>query len=103
MAKAVRPGPLRGRSEPMGRALAVLRGVSQHGASSAVLISGSPGIGKTALLAEICRQAATMKFRVAASKCDQIEQVWPGAPVIALLRASADPRPARKSTRRWPG
>jgi DNA-binding CsgD family transcriptional regulator/tetratricopeptide (TPR) repeat protein len=74
----------------MARALAVLRGVSQHGASGAVLISGPPGIGKTAVLGEICRQAGTMKFRVAESKCDQIEQVWPGAPVIALLRARPD-------------
>ena len=32
-----------------------------------------------------------MKFRVATSKCDQIEQVWPGAPVIAILRAGRDP------------
>jgi DNA-binding CsgD family transcriptional regulator len=75
----------------MGRALGVLRGVSQQGSSSGILISGSPGIGKTALLAEICRQAVTMKFRVADSKCEQIEQVWPGAPVLALLRAGADP------------
>ena len=32
-----------------------------------------------------------MKFRVATAKCDPIEQVWPGAPVIALLRAGRDP------------
>jgi DNA-binding CsgD family transcriptional regulator len=75
----------------MARALAVLRGVSRHGSSGAVLISGRPGIGKTAVLAEICRQAVTMKFRVADSKCDQIGQIWPGAPVIALLRVGADP------------
>lgn len=75
----------------MARALSVLRGVSQHGMSAAVLVSGPMGIGKTALLAEICRQAAPLGFHVAGTKCDQIEQVWPGAPVIALLRNGPAP------------
>ena len=86
-----RPWPLRGRSEPMARALSVLRGAGQHRSSAAVLVSGPVGIGKTALLAEICHQAVPLKFRVAGSKCDQVEQVWPGAPVIALLRTGPAP------------
>lgn len=86
-----RPRPLRGRSEPMTRALSVLRGASRPGASAALLVSGPMGIGKTALLAEICHQAVPLKFRVAGSKCDQVEQVWPGAPVVALLRAGVAP------------
>ncbi len=87
----MRSGPLRGRSEPMASALSALRGASQHGTSASVLISGPSGIGKTALLAEICRQAARMNIRIGWSKCDPIEQVWPGAPVIAVLRAGRDP------------
>jgi DNA-binding CsgD family transcriptional regulator/tetratricopeptide (TPR) repeat protein len=87
----MRSGPLRGRSEPMASALSALRGASQHGTSSSVLISGPAGIGKTALLAEICEHATRMKIRVGRSKCDPIEQVWPGAPVIAALRAGRDP------------
>jgi predicted ATPase len=75
----------------MTRALSALRATRQHGVSSVVLISGPAGIGKTALLAETCEQAARMKIRVAGSKCDPIEQVWPGAPVIATLRAGRDP------------
>jgi DNA-binding CsgD family transcriptional regulator len=75
----------------MARALSALRGASQHGASAAVLVSGPAGIGKTALLAEICHQAVPLRFRVAASKCDQVGQVWPAAPVIALLRAGPNP------------
>ena len=75
----------------MSLALAALRGARQHGSTSVVLVSGPSGIGKTALLSEICRQAVTMKFRVASSKCDPIEQVWPGAPVIAMLRGGRDP------------
>jgi DNA-binding CsgD family transcriptional regulator/tetratricopeptide (TPR) repeat protein len=75
----------------MSLALAALRGARQHGSSSVVFVSGPSGIGKTALLSEICRQAVAMKFRVASSKCDPIEQVWPGAPVIAMLRGGRDP------------
>ena len=56
-----------------------------------MLISGPAGIGKTALLAGICQQATRMNIRVGWSKCDPIEQVWPGAPVIAALRAGRDP------------
>jgi DNA-binding CsgD family transcriptional regulator/tetratricopeptide (TPR) repeat protein len=87
----VRSGPLRGRSEPMASALSALRGACQHGTSSSVLISGPAGIGKTALLAEICQQATRMNMRVGWSRCDPVEQVWPGAPVIAMLRSGPDP------------
>jgi DNA-binding CsgD family transcriptional regulator len=56
-----------------------------------VLISGNAGVGKTALLSEICRQAAHMNIRLARSKCDEIEQAWPGAPMVGLLRTGRDP------------
>ena len=75
----------------MASALSVLRGASQRGTSASVVICGPAGIGKTALLAEICEHATRMKIRVGRSKCDPIEQVWPGAPVIAALRAGRDP------------
>src|SRR6202044_1695642 len=88
---ALRTRPLRGRSEPMASALSALRAAGQHGTSASVLICGPAGIGKTALLAELCEQATRMKIRVGWSKCDPIEQVWPGAPVIAALRAGPDP------------
>ncbi|HUD37304.1 MAG TPA: AAA family ATPase [Streptosporangiaceae bacterium] len=87
----MRTRPLRGRSEPMASTLSALHSSCQHGTSASVLISGPAGIGKTALLAEICEQATRMKIRVGWSKCDPIEQVWPGAPVIAALRAGRDP------------
>jgi DNA-binding CsgD family transcriptional regulator len=75
----------------MASALSALRSSCQHGTSASVRISGPAGIGKTALLAEICEQATRMKIRVGWSKCDPIEQVWPGAPVIAALRTGRDP------------
>ena len=75
----------------MASALSALRGACQHGTSASVLICGPAGIGKTALLTEVCEHATRMKIRVGRSKCDPIEQVWPGAPVIAALRAGRDP------------
>ena len=75
----------------MASALSALRSACRHGTSASVLISGPSGIGKTTLLAEICQQATRMNIRVGWSKCDPIEQVWPGAPVIAALRAGPDP------------
>jgi DNA-binding CsgD family transcriptional regulator/nucleoside-triphosphatase THEP1 len=84
-------GPLRGRDQELARAVGIVRRTRVHGASGVVLITGEPGIGKTALLSEICRQAAHSRIRVARSKCDEIEQASPGAPVIGLLRTGRDP------------
>jgi transposase len=87
----LRSGPLRGRSEPIASALSALRGATQHATGGNLVVTGPADIGKTALLVEICEHAARMKIRVAYSKCDPIEQVWPGAPVLAALRAGRAP------------
>ena len=84
-------GPLRGREHELATALAVIRRTRTHGASGVVLVSGNAGVGKTALLSEICRQTTHMNVRVARSKCDEIEQAWPGAPMVGLLRTGRDP------------
>jgi DNA-binding CsgD family transcriptional regulator len=84
-------GPLRGRDHELSTALAVVRRTRTHGASGVVLISGNAGVGKTAVLSEICRQAAHMNIRLARSKCDEIEQASPGAPIVGLLRTGRDP------------
>jgi len=72
-------------------ALAAVRRARQHGSSSLIVVSGAPGIGKTALLDEVCRQAARMQARVVSGTCEPIGQVSPGAPVIAALRAGRRP------------
>lgn len=83
--------PLRGRGESLGDALAAARHVRVTGSSGVVLVTGPAGIGKTALLTEIGRQAARGQFRVTLTNCDEIEQVSPGAPVVAALRSGHEP------------
>lgn len=84
-------GPLRGRSEQMERTLALVRTACQHGSGGVLLVTGPAGIGKTALVTEVRRQSVALKLRVVGGKCDEFEQVSPGAPVIALLRSGRRP------------
>lgn len=84
-------GPLRGRSEQMARALTLVRAARHHGSGGVLLVTGPAGIGKTALVTEVRRQSVGLKLRVAGGKCDEGEQVSPGAPVIALLRSGRPP------------
>ncbi|WP_433193960.1 AAA family ATPase [Nocardia sp. CA-107356] len=87
----MRPGSLWGRTEPMAQALSVVRNARRHELGGVLTIGGPAGIGKTALAAEICRQAARTGLRVVEVRCDPLQQVSPGAPVIAMLRAGRDP------------
>jgi DNA-binding CsgD family transcriptional regulator len=75
----------------MMRALAVARGASLRGTGGVLLVSGPPGFGKTALVAEVCRQSAALDLGIVGATCDEIEQVSPGAPIISLLRAGRLP------------
>ncbi|MGW1913841.1 AAA family ATPase [Streptomyces sp. NPDC002076] len=87
----MRAKPLRGRGEALARLLSGVRAVKQHETSSVLLISGPAGIGKTAVMSELCAQAAAMSLRVARSKCDEIEQIRPGAAFLGLLRSGPKP------------
>ncbi len=87
----VRPFPLRGRSEDMDRALRSLRDVKKASQSSALLVCGAAGVGKTAFAAELTEQARRMGFAIAASKADDLNQTVPWAALIGALRSGRKP------------
>ncbi len=82
---------LRGRAEAMSRALGALRDARRTGQGFVVVVSGEPGIGKTALLREIIEQATRTGFRVGGGKAEDGDQIAPGAPLLVALRSGPDP------------
>jgi DNA-binding NarL/FixJ family response regulator len=87
----VRPGyALRGRSTELGRVLDTLRTV-QHGRPAVVVLSGEPGIGKTALLNSVVEQAGRLGFRTAHSAAHEDDRVAPLASLGPALRFGVAP------------
>jgi len=82
---------LRGRSEVMTAALGVVRRVRGQGHGGVLLIEGEPGIGKSAVFAEIVTQAARATFTCAVGKADQIGRMSPAAPLLLALRSGSHP------------
>ncbi|WP_329045607.1 LuxR C-terminal-related transcriptional regulator [Amycolatopsis sp. NBC_01488] len=80
------PSVLRGRSGPVAEALAVLRRTLRTGQGGVLVLSGEAGIGKTAIVSTVRREAATSGFRVAAVKGLTAERLSPGAAVLLALR-----------------
>jgi len=62
---------------------------AQTGNGKIVLISGEPGIGKTALLGRLVDQAAAGGARIAAGAAEELEQRVPFAAVADCLRRAA--------------
>jgi DNA-binding CsgD family transcriptional regulator len=82
---------LRGRSDAMSRALAALDRVVRTGQGALVVVSGEPGIGKSAVLRAVVEQASRAGFKVGGGKAEQGDQIAPGAPLLVSLRSG--PRP----------
>jgi len=82
---------LRGRSDAMSRALTALRRASSTGQGALIVISGEPGIGKSAVLRAIVEQAARTGFTVGSGKAEQGDQIAPGAPLLVALRSGRQP------------
>jgi len=82
---------LRGRSDVMAAALRVVRRVRGQGHGGVILIEGEPGIGKSAVFAEIVTQAERLTFTCAVGKADQIGRISPAAPLLLALRSGAHP------------
>ena len=82
--------PLRGRSEELGKLLGALRAAA-NGQASVAVVSGEPGIGKSALLAAAAEQAERQGFLVASAVAHQTDNISPLASLAPALRAGPEP------------
>lgn len=82
---------LRGRSDAMSRALGALDRAARIGQGALVVISGEPGIGKSAVLRAVAEQASRSGFKVGSGKAEQGDQIAPGAPLLVSLRSGPQP------------
>jgi DNA-binding CsgD family transcriptional regulator/tetratricopeptide (TPR) repeat protein len=82
---------LRGRSGELDCAAGVLSRTQTSGQSSFILLSGEPGIGKSALLSAIADRGRQMGFSVGVSKAEEFDQIAPMAPLLLALRSSSTP------------
>jgi DNA-binding CsgD family transcriptional regulator/tetratricopeptide (TPR) repeat protein len=82
--------PLRGRSQELGKLLNALRAAA-NGQASLAVVSGEPGIGKSALLAAAAEQADRQGFLVASAAAHQTDNISPLASLAPALRAGAEP------------
>jgi DNA-binding CsgD family transcriptional regulator len=82
---------LRGRSEAMSSALALIRQVVRTGQGGGLVVTGEAGIGKSALLSAVMREAGRLGVRCGSVKADRIGRIVPGGPLLTGLREGADP------------
>ena len=81
--------PLRGREAELA-ALKQLVESADRGESGVAVVEGPPGIGKSRLLQEAGRFAATRALTVAAGTTDELDQITPWGSLVAAL-SSGDP------------
>jgi DNA-binding CsgD family transcriptional regulator len=82
---------LRGRSEAMSQALGALQRAARTGQGAVVVLSGEPGIGKSAVLRAVVEQAGRSGFIVGSGKAEHGDQIAPGAPLLVSLRSGPQP------------
>lgn len=82
---------LRGRAAETDVASEALSRASNAGEGGLILVLGSPGIGKTAVLETIVTQAVRRRFSVGAGKADEGDQIAPMAPLLLALRSGKKP------------
>ena len=75
----------------MSKALTALDRAARTGQGALVVISGEPGIGKSAVLRAVVEQAARAGFKVGSGKAEQGDQIAPGAPLLVSLRSGTHP------------
>jgi DNA-binding CsgD family transcriptional regulator len=82
---------LRGRSGELAAVLAAMRRAARTGAGAMIVLTGEPGIGKSALLRSAVQQASRSGSLVGTAQAEEIDQIAPGGPLLLALRSG--PRP----------
>ncbi|WP_371596836.1 LuxR C-terminal-related transcriptional regulator [Streptomyces sp. NBC_00564] len=82
---------LRGRTEEMTTALHMLRATSRCGRGQVLIITGEPGLGKSALAQTIVASADAMHFRTGVGSADAIGHLSPGNPLLFSMRHASRP------------
>jgi hypothetical protein len=82
---------LRGRAEPMATVLRVIRKVVRTGQGDGLVITGEAGIGKSALLTAVLREAGRLGAVCGTVRADRIGRIVPGGPLLTALRDGPDP------------
>jgi DNA-binding CsgD family transcriptional regulator/tetratricopeptide (TPR) repeat protein len=87
---------LHGRDNEIERIINLLTDVAQAGHAGALVLTGSAGIGKTALLDSLTSHAYANGFAVARGKADEGDQIAPMAPLLLALRSGKAPVVSRR-------
>ena len=82
--------PLHGRSDTIARLLSGVRGAKNHRTGALLLVTGPAGIGKTAVLAEVCARAAALSVCVLREPADELVDADPDQPLLAVDRLAED-------------
>jgi predicted ATPase/two-component sensor histidine kinase len=82
----VPPGCLYGRERELKALSAALRGLTERGEQRMLLVSGPPGIGKSALVEELRAALVPVRGVLAAAKCDQYRRDIPYAALTDIVR-----------------
>jgi predicted ATPase len=73
------------------RAVAVLDRTVASGQGALLVVSGGAGIGKSALMSEICRGAVHRGYGVGVGKAEESDQIASMAPLLLALRSGREP------------
>jgi DNA-binding CsgD family transcriptional regulator/tetratricopeptide (TPR) repeat protein len=85
------PSVFRGRTAEIESVMVLLRTAARTGQGAVVLVSGEPGMGKSALFGETAARARKLGFLVGIGKAEPLEQIAPLAPLLVALRSGSQP------------